>query len=466
MLFNSYSFLFFFPLVTLVYFIIPKKLRRIWLLISSYYFYMCWNVRYIFLILFSTLMTYFCALEIEKKDKKNIKKIWLIICVVSNVSLLFVFKYANFAIGSINRIINFISPNTGIRNIDLLLPVGISFYTFQALGYVIDVYRGMDAEKNIINYALFVSFFPQLVAGPIERSYSLLCQVQNNSGFRFNINRFRGGMLLMGWGYFQKLVIADRASIVVNNVFNHYDNYCTLEILMAVFLFSIQIYCDFAGYTSIARGAASILGFDLIDNFKQPYFSESIIDFWNRWHISLSNWFTEYLYIPLGGNRKGIIRENLNIVVVFLLSGLWHGASWHFVMWGGYMLFFELYQVLRLRRRLIVFSCVSFAWIFFACSSISQTVGLIKHSLMPLSLADVSFDLGLDFANGLVLGGAILLLFIVDILKEKGKDFIEMINSQEFWFRSLIFVMLIWIIILFGVYGENYDSSTFIYFQF
>ena len=254
---------------------------------------------------------------------------------ISNLGILCLFKYGNFILSNLTSFASALGITGANRHLDLLLPVGISFYTFQALSYTIDVYRGdtddgIRVEKNIFKYALFVSFFPQLVAGPIERSKNLLRQIQNIEYIPvWNFDRVRDGFFLMIWGLFQKLVIADRASLLVNNVVNHYQKYGFIELLIAMILFAFQIYCDFSGYTNIARGAAQVMGFSLTNNFRQPYLAVNIKDFWRRWHISLTSWFTDYLYIPLGGNRKGTLRKYLNVFIVFSISGLWHGASWN-----------------------------------------------------------------------------------------------------------------------------------------
>lgn len=307
MLFNSIDFLVFFPIVTIVFFVIPRKLRTLWLLIASFYFYMSWNPKYAVLIAISIVITFISGLLMEKVKGANEKKLLLVVSLVSNLVILGVFKYADFVLQTLSIITNRLGFGTIDKRLDLLLPVGISFYTFQALSYTLDVYRGnIKAERNILRYALFVSFFPQLVAGPIERSGNLLCQIQKISEIKlWNFERVRDGMLLMFWGLFQKLVIADRASILVNQVYGNYKDYGFLELAIASILFAFQIYCDFGGYTNIARGAARVMGFSLSQNFQQPYFAVSIKDFWRRWHISLTSWFTDYIYIPMGGNKGG-----------------------------------------------------------------------------------------------------------------------------------------------------------------
>ena len=348
MLFNSYGFIVFFPIVVIVYFLLPKRISYLWLLAASYYFYMGWNAKYALLLLASTIITYVCGVLIQwlndrHPDKISTKK-WVVAgSFILNLAILFFFKYFNFTIESINAVLSHTSLPAVNTSLDVLLPVGISFYTFQALGYTVDVYRGeIEAERNFFRYALFVSFFPQLVAGPIERSKNLLTQLRNPKPFSYE--RMCDGVMLMIWGYFLKLVIADRISIFVDNAYANVGVYDGKYLLIASMLFAIQIYCDFAGYSTIAIGAAEVMGFQLMDNFNCPYLSQSVAEFWRRWHISLSTWFKEYVYIPLGGNRKGAKRQILNLIIVWGLTGIWHGASWNFVLWGlyyGVLLIFE-----------------------------------------------------------------------------------------------------------------------------
>lgn len=342
MLFNSAEFLVFFPVATLGYYLIPYRYRYLWLLACSYYFYMCWNPVYALLMLFSTGITWLSGLALERvknanlEEKRSIKykKVCVAISFFLNLSVLGYFKYANFFIDNINQVLHHMHLVYEMPMVDVLLPVGISFYTFQALSYTMDIYRDeIYAEKNFFRYALFVSFFPQLVAGPIERSKNLLRQL--NEKHRFSFEQARSGFMLMLWGYFLKMVVADRISIIVETVYADYIMYPGWYLIVASFLFAFQIYGDFAGYSMIAMGAAEIMGFRLTDNFNAPYFSKSVAEFWRRWHISLSGWFKDYLYIPLGGSRKGLIRKYVNLMIVFLLSGLWHGSQWNFVAWGG-----------------------------------------------------------------------------------------------------------------------------------
>ena len=498
MVFNSFQFLVFFPIVVLAYYILPKKIRYIWLLVSSYYFYMSWNMMYAILLAFTTLVTYFCGLILEgiKKGKgsgfgkKFGKGFTLFICIILNLAVLFFFKYYDFGLEAIN----FALKNTGFQIIapkfDVILPVGISFYTFQAMGYAIDVYRDeIYAEKNPLRYALFVSFFPQLVAGPIERSKNLLKQLAVPRKVRFE--EIRDGILLMLWGFFLKMVIADRIAIFVDTVYGNYNEYGGWYLIIATLLFAVQIYCDFGGYSTIAMGAAGILGIHLMENFNAPYLSRSCQEFWNRWHISLSSWFRDYLYIPLGGNRKGVIRKYLNLMIIFFCSGLWHGAAYTYVIWG---LLNGLYQVvgamLKPLRNLLVkllhldresighqilsmfvtFVLIDFSWIFFRADTLNDALAIIRNIFTasnPWVLFDNSlFKCGLDQRNFHLLLVMILVLFVVDIFNYNGVRLREVIAEQDFWFRWLVISVAIVAILLLGTWGPSYNEATFIYFQF
>lgn len=494
MLFNSFDFLVFFPIVVLLFYVIPKKTRYIWLLICSYYFYMCWNAKYAILIAASTLITWVAGLLISKYKDIRVKKGIVATSLICNLSILFVFKYLDFAIININRILSYANIELINNPFDIVLPVGISFYTFQALGYTIDVYRGkVEAEKNPLRYALFVSFFPQLVAGPIERSGNLLKQLKKiDSEKMWNYNNAVEGVILILWGLFLKMVIADRISIFVNEVFLNIYAYGTIELVLGVIAFSIQIYCDFSGYSTIAIGAAKVLGFELTENFNVPYFSTGIKEFWRRWHISLSTWFKDYLYIPLGGNRCSKIRNYFNLMVTFLVSGLWHGAAWTFVVWGG---LHGLYQILedflkpvgekltkvlkvntqvfsyKLGQILITFGLTSFAWIFFRAESIDQAFYYINRMFTkwnPWVIFDQSlYTLGLDVVEMNVLIIAVVCLVLVDIMKyKKDISISQFLMKQNLWFRWAVMLFLILAVLVYGKYGVDFDSSKFIYFDF
>ena len=347
MLFNSLGFLIFFPCVTLLYFLLPHKFRWLHLLIASCIFYMAFIPVYIFILFFTIIIDYIAGIMIENSIGKN-RKLFLTLSIVANVGVLAFFKYYNFFITNVNAL--FHSLNIAPGNIPLLsiiLPIGLSFHTFQAMSYTIEVYRGnQKAERHFGIYSLYVMFYPQLVAGPIERPQNLLHQFKEEH--KFDANNLLDGLRLMLWGFFKKVVIADRVAQYTNTVFNHPYEYHYLNLIIAVLFFSIQIYCDFSGYSDIAIGAAKTMGFDLMINFNRPYFSKNIQEFWRKWHISLSTWFRDYLYILLGGNRKGIKRLYFNVAVVFLLSGFWHGANWTYLVWGGlHTIFIFAYMVIE-----------------------------------------------------------------------------------------------------------------------
>lgn len=519
MLFNSVDFLLFFPSVILVYFILPKKVRYIWLLLSSYYFYMKWNPKYTLLLFASTAITYIggsCIRWIEENvgegRKKSCKKAVLFIGLALNLGILGYFKYLNFAVNLINQALQGLHIEKSLSAIDIILPVGISFYILQALGYLIDVYRGeIYAEKNFLRYALFVSFFPQLVAGPIERSKNLLTQLAKPASFSYD--NLRKGLLLMLWGYFLKLVIADRAGIIVETVYGNSSLYPGFYIVVAALLFSIQIYCDFHGYSTIARGTALIMGIRLIDNFNAPFFSQSIKELWRRWHVSLSGWFRDYLYIPLGGSRKGKVRKEINLLFVFAVSGLWHGAALSYVVWGTlngiYQVCGELFAEIkkrlserkkqflerkltyeeletagidtdktrnngggfsgRLGRRMVTFGLFSFACVFFRADGLLDALDLFKN--MRVFNWTVLFDgtlytLGVERPYFVVMILAIVVLFAVDSYKYKGKDVADLFLAQGWCFRLFVEMLLLFTVLLFGCYGELYDTAEFIYFQF
>lgn len=492
MLFNSYSFMLFFPIVLCIYFVIPKKARHVWLLVASYYFYMGWNAKYAILIAISTIVTYLGGLCIEKRKEK---RKWIVAGVVLiNLSILFFFKYFDFFLGNVNRILSLFGANSLQKGFDILLPVGISFYTFQALGYTIDVYRGtIKAEKNFLKYALFVSFFPQLVAGPIERSGNLLRQINRVEQIKlWNYRRITEGAVLMLWGYFLKMVIADRVSIVVDQVYDSYWMYGSVEIIIASVLFAIQIYCDFASYSQIAIGAAKIMGFELMENFNTPYFASSIRNFWRRWHISLSTWLRDYVYIPLGGSRCSKVRKYLNLLLTFLISGLWHGANWTYVVWG---MIHGIYQIVedatesvrdklvlklhimtnnfsyRFGQILVTFVLTDFAWIFFRANYLSdacQMIGRIVTKWNPWVLFDGSvYNLGLNITEVHILLVALIVLFLVDLVRYKKQVTLDMfLSTQNLWFRFAVIFGLLFFILIYGEYGPGFSAKQFIYFQF
>ena len=334
MIFNSIQYGIFLPIVFIIYWSISHKYRWIFLLITSYYFYMSWNVKYVVLILFITGISFAGGIIIDHLKQQNKKRLILILGISISIILLFVFKYFDFFNISFCNILQYFTINLHPVTLNLILPVGISFYTFQAIGYMVDVYRGdVRAEKHFGIFATFISFFPQLVAGPIERTSDLLPQIKKEKFF--NYEQAVLGLKLIVWGLFKKILIADVVAPYVDVVYNDPVSYNGFALLLASLLFTIQIYCDFSGYSDIAIGSAKLLGIELMTNFSHPYFSRSIREFWKNWHISLSSWFQDYVYISLGGNQKGNIRKNINTLLTFGLSGLWHGANWTYVFWGG-----------------------------------------------------------------------------------------------------------------------------------
>lgn len=497
MLFNSIDFLIFFPIVALIYFLIPQRARYLWLLAASYYFYMSWNPQYALLIATSTIITWATGYLLENlKNNNNAaiqKKIILIFCLLINLGILFFFKYCNFALSNVSTVFHYLGISVQFPTFDVMLPVGISFYTFQAIGYIIDVYRGeIKAEHNLLRYALFISFFPQLVAGPIERSKNLMHQIYETHSF--NPQKVRDGLLLMIWGFFEKLVLADRIAILVTAVYEDYNAYTGAQIAVATILFAFQIYCDFAGYSDIAIGAARVMGFELMKNFKSPYFATTVSAFWRNWHISLTSWFRDYVYIPLGGNRCSKWKWCRNLLITFSVSGLWHGASWSFVIWGGlnglYQIIGKLTKPYRLMLQrclsirtdcasykifqgLITFALVDFAWLFFRASSLRIAVELLLHSIRQpdlFSLIDPNTLMGISTINMpekdfyVMLLGLIILL-LVDYFRPK-VDLKAILDRQNIVFRYLVYYALIFTVLIWGVYGPEYDASMFIYFQF
>ena len=478
MLFNSIQYLIFFPIVVGLYFAIPHRYRWVLLLGASYYFYMSWKPEYIILIIISTLIDYYAGLQMGRTADKAKRKRFLILSLLSNLGILFGFKYFNFFNDSLRTIFNQFNIFYNVPAFEVLLPVGISFYTFQTLSYSIDVYRGQKKpETHLGIFALYVAFFPQLVAGPIERSTQLLPQFYKQ--YEFDYQRVTDGLKLMAWGFFKKIVIADRLAVVVDTVYNNPTEHTGIPLIIATYFFAFQIYCDFSGYSDIAIGSAQILGFDLMQNFRQPYFAKSVAEFWQRWHISLSTWFRDYLYIPLGGNRVSQGRWYSNLMIVFLVSGLWHGANWTFVIWGGlhglYLLcslwtksfrakIGDTFQGKRLARRykyvqvLITFHLVVFAWIFFRANSVTDAI-YIASNLLHFSLQPI--DIGLSTFELIVVIMAILIMEFVHLVQREGSAR-RMLATQPVWFRWSVYYALVFSILMFGKFGIN----EFIYFQF
>lgn len=485
MLFNSIPFLFFFPIVVLIFFVTKQKYKGIVLLLSSYVFYMAWHPLYITLILCSTIIDYVAAIKIEKNTLG--KKKYLYLSLVTNLGILFVFKYFNFFCENLFALI----PSLESPTIKLLLPVGISFYTFQTMSYTIDVYRGQKkAEKNLGVFALYVSFFPQLVAGPIERSTTLLPQLKKD--FRFDYQNTVAGGKLMAWGFFKKVVIADRLATFVDPVFSSPEGWTGVSYVTATIFFAVQIYCDFSGYTDIAIGGAKFFGINLMDNFKRPYYSKSISEFWQRWHISLSTWFKDYVYVPLGGNRISETRTSLNLFITFLISGLWHGANWTFIMWGAlnglyivlerkYSSSISIFYNLSIFRRFVMikkgiqvfttFTLICFSWIFFRAESLSDAIHIVTH--LHTGWADLFYNLSnSDYIKSVFAMGqrkdefilSVLSIFILEVFhlaQRRGSLRLRM-STKPFFIRWIISIVLIMSIIALGFFEKN----QFIYFQF
>ncbi len=450
------------------------------------------------LIMASTVITYATGVGMEyvsehiQEEKKQVfyKRICLAVCFAINLGILGYFKYYNFFLSSITAMLGKLHIELQTQPLSVLLPVGISFYTFQALGYSADVYKKeIPAEKNLLKYALFVSFFPQLVAGPIERSGNLLRQFEDKH--RFSFERTLDGISCMLWGYFLKIVVADRIAVFVDAVYGDLEQYGGCYIMVAAVLFLFQIYCDFSGYSTIALGAAKIMGFQLTDNFQAPFFSQSVSEYWNRWHVSLNLWFRDYVYIPLGGSRKGRVRKYINVLIVFMISGLWHGAAWSFVVWGLLngmaQVLGEVLQPLRdkmvkllgLNRETLshkiyhiitTFLLVDFSFIFFRASSLKKSLVAIKSMWQvrnPWIFVDQSlYELGLDEKNFRVMLMAILLILVSDGLKYRGIVVREILAKQEWWFQIIVYLFAVMSILTLGIWGSGYDPATFIYFQF
>lgn len=492
MVFNSTSFLIYFPIVVLLYYLLPKRFQKEWLVVASYYFYMSWSVKYALLLLFVTLSTYVGARLIE--DGKH-KKSWFGASIVCTMGILGFFKYANFFWDNLALFLGKMGIGVGVHTFSILLPVGISFYTFQALGYIIDVYRReIPAEKNLLKYMLFIAFFPQLLAGPIARTGNLLNQIQHNDDkAKPDIKKIGNGLVYMLYGFFLKLVLTDNLMVYVDEVFNHYRYYGSVELLLGAVGFGLQIYGDFSSYSIIAVGAAEAFGFQLIENFESPYFACSIQEFWRRWHISLSTWFRDYVYFPLGGSRCSKLKSYRNLMVTFLVSGLWHGADWSFVLWGGIHGVYQIIgkEIKGLKQRIYTgvginvngicykigqiittFVLVDFAWIFFRADSIQDAFMYIKFMLTRKDfwvLTDGSLN-SVGFANptqGICVLIALLVLFLTDAIRYRQHLRIDsFLLSQGQLIRILGIVFFIVSIAVVGQYGGGYDESAFIYFQF
>ncbi len=469
MLFNSISFLIFFPVVTIIYFLIPHRFRWLHLLIASCVFYMFFIPHYIFILFITIIIDYFAGILIEKTSGKK-KKQYLWISVISTILVLFIFKYYNFFTVNFNDLAHLIGWNYSIQALQIILPIGLSFHTFQSLSYVIEVYRGKQrAEKHFGIYSLYVMYYPQLVAGPIERPQNLLHQFKRENRFKFQ--NFYRGLRLIVYGFFMKLVVADRLSIYVDSVYNNADKHDGPSLALATFFFSFQIYCDFAGYSSIAIGVSRVMGINLMTNFRRPYLSRSIGEFWRRWHISLSTWFKDYLYISMGGSRSITSgRVSLNLLTTFLVSGLWHGASWTYVIWGGlngcYLIaenharavrsFFQS-KFFTPFRILYVFVLINFSWIFFRSNSFEDALMIISRILSMNGKLFLPPDPEILIYSFIGILAIIIFEVFFETVYRKRK-----IRNHLFSLNNTFMIVLILAIFLMGVF----DGGQFIYFQF
>jgi len=473
MLFNSFAFLIFFPVVTLLFFLLPFKLRWVLLLAASCFFYMFFKPEYILILAFTIVIDYYAGILLENETDKAKKKKYLIMSLVANIGVLAVFKYYNFINDNITGLASVMGFKNPIPHLNWLLPIGLSFHTFQAMSYTIEVYRGnQKAERHFGIYSLYVMFYPQLVAGPIERPQNILHQFY--ARHQFDYNNAVLGLNLIAYGLFKKVVVADRLSVYVNEIYAHPGTAGAPATLIAVCFFSIQIYCDFSGYSDIARGTARFMGYDLMINFNRPYLATTISDFWSRWHISLSTWFRDYLYIPLGGSRAGKWKWYRNLLIIFLVSGLWHGANWTFIVWGALHGFYTIFGLLTkdarhsmatatgitkiktlytFLNRLAVFALVTFAWIFFRAESFHKAKAIITNlfgGTWSFNLAQLCAYKGpVNLAlSALAIGLLALSYRLPANMKLK---------------NSLLFLVITTFIIIF--LGKN-GETDFIYFQF
>jgi len=477
MLFNSPEFALFFVIVGLFYFLSPFRLRTLLLVVASYIFYMYWRWEYAFLLIAQTGINFGCGWAISSSNSQRNRSLWLAFAIFSSLGILFLFKYYHFFLNSLGIVIPILSTNSGIAEMQLAVPVGLSFYTLQALGYSIDVYqKKIEHENDPLRFALFVGFFPQLLSGPIERAGNMLKQFRQKNNADWD--RISSGLTLMLWGVFKKVVIADRLAIYVNLVYNDPQGFSGTTLLLATYFFAFQIYCDFSGYTDMAIGAARIFGYDLMANFRLPYFAESIADFWHRWHISLSTWFRDYLYIPLGGNRTRSNRWYINILSVFTVSGLWHGANWTFVVWGMlhgvYYILERIFagpvawlcsafgvrgQLLKWIKILITFHLVTLAWVFFKAHSVTDALHVIRGIFTSLG---GPLYLGPSQLTTFIGAGLILLLIAIQFLQYRGLVPLSRAERRfPIYIRWPVYAAMIFGISIFGI-----SSNEFIYFQF
>ncbi len=477
MLFNSFAYVIFLPIVFILYWLLPNRFRWAVILVSSCYFYMSWNPKYIVLIFLTTFISYLCGIGLERAQTSKRKKWILASCLIACLGTLFFFKYFNFVSESVAAVLAKFAIPIHPVTLSVLLPVGISFYTFQTIAYVVDVYRGdVTAEHHFGKYAAFISFFPQLVAGPIERTKNLLPQIKEQHVFSYDMAS--AGMKQIAWGYFKKLVIADNMAIFVDRIYNNLGDYDGATLVFATVCFAFQIYGDFSGYSDIAIGTSKLFGIDLMTNFKSPYLSASIKEFWSRWHISLSTWFRDYVYIPLGGNRVGKFRHCFNLFITFMASGLWHGANWTFVIWGALHGIFQCIQTILFPKKKDskgivwilkvcgVFTLTCFAWIFFRANNVSDAGYVIANMFNgitePMTYLRACYDAVAIRRNEWI--KLAIMLFIL-----LGYDFISLKRDVIEYSRKLPFVVrwgLYYLLLVFILWLMPMESSEFIYFEF
>lgn len=465
MIFNSLTFFVFFIIVLALYYIIPTKYRYLVLLGASYAFYAYSNYKYTLLLLIVTIITYISGLFLKRIRDRKKQKILIALTTIVLIMILLYFKYLSFILTNINTIITL---NIQLQNI--IVPLGISFFILQAISYPIDVYRGdVKVEKNFFKYALFVSFFPQLLSGPISKSKEMIPQI--NEIHKYDSKNIYNGILLILYGLFKKVLIADLLAVGINNVYNNLHDFTGITLIIVVIAYSFQIYFDFSGYSDIAYGCGKMLGFELNKNFNMPYFASSIKDFWSRWHISLSTWFRDYLYIPLGGNRKGKVKLYLNLLIVFLVSGLWHGAAWTYIIWG---VLHAIYQIFEKRFKLFfkqnylniikTFILVTIAWIFFRAAKLSDAIYILVN-LFKINMVNIKSQIlliGWDKYDLIILLVSICTVFILEFFNYKKEIFIKIFNL-DYKIKLLIFAALIMTVVIFGHYGPGFDNSSFIY---
>jgi len=473
MLFNSFTYVVFFIVVAIVHYLVPHKFRWMLLLVASYIFYMAWRPELILLILFSTLVNFYLAQSIFFSGVDANRRLLLVISLIINFGLLFTFKYLVF----MNNTLCYLFTDYPVREFDIILPIGISFYTFQAAAYTIDVYKGIvKPQSNFFKFSLFITFFPQLVAGPIERSKKLMPQLFEQK--KLSLENICAGCKWITIGFFKKIVIADRLSILVNKVYNSPENFSGPAFVVATVFFAFQIYCDFSGYSDIAIGCAKVFGINLSENFRQPYISRNVKEFWRRWHITLSSWFRDYLYIPLGGSRGSKLKRHLNLFITFLVSGLWHGANWTFVIWGGLNGLLQIIEDITGLRKIkllrffrldvaLTFSVICFTWIFFRANNLSESVYIVTNLCTGWDInLQQAFNLlnsmGLSLFELFICFGLLMFLWLTDLIAGDGSLYAKM-EQFPFVIRFPFYFLLVAAILSLGVF---YNAGQFIYFQF